>query len=705
MTRILERLTLAMRLALFALLGVVLVAPPLVMFWMQSSRDIATARREQEGLEPARALLRVIQLTQQHRGLAANVLGGNAAMQAQRTAKETEVAKAAEEFGAALNRAGADASLVGAWKRALEDWKGLARDVAGAAISGKESYARHTALIGAQLEVLDQLADGFGLSLDPEADGYHLIMATLFHMPRLTESLGQARARGSLHLAQRKITGEERAGLMALVGNVSVNFQDMSRSLGKALEINPGLKEALGHASAETKDLIEKAMRLAREQIVEAETLSYPAGDYFAFYTQVIDAQFKLIDRASEGLERILAARVSRLTGAQMAVLGAIALVVVVAILLGVAVVRSILRQLGGEPAYAAEVVAKVAGGDLGVRIETRAGDETSLLAAMKRMVESLGGTVRRIKDSAEAVGTASQQIASGNADLSSRTEEQASSLEQTASSMEELASTVKQNAENARQANQLAAGASEIAQKGGQMVGEVVATMQGISQSSRKIADIIGVIDGIAFQTNILALNAAVEAARAGEQGRGFAVVASEVRSLAQRSAAAAKEIKALIEDSVGKVQHGQQVVEQAGQTIGELVAAVKRVTDIIGEIAAASQEQSSGIEQVNQAVGQMDQVTQQNAALVEEAAAAAESLREQARDLLAAVGVFRLEAADAAAPKKEPAVLVSEPRPQVKNVARLERKAVAKSSAPTPANEPRALRKAAAAEPGGAG
>jgi methyl-accepting chemotaxis protein len=345
----------------------------------------------------------------------------------------------------------------------------------------------------------------------------------------------------------------------------------------------------------------------------------------------------------------------------------------------------------------------RCASGELEVRLEAPGGDEVGRAsAAFNTFTARLREMIGRIGQAAEAVGTASQQIASGNADLSSRTEEQASSLEQTASSMEELASTVKQNAENARKANQLAAGASEVARKGGEMVAEVVATMQGISQSSKKIADIIGVIDGIAFQTNILALNAAVEAARAGEQGRGFAVVAAEVRNLAQRSAAAAKEIKALIEDSVGRIEHGGAVVERAGQTIAELVGAVKRVTDLMGEIAAASQEQSSGIEQVNQAVAQMDRVTQQNAALVEEAAAAAESLREQARQLVAAVSVFRLERAAvpaAQAPAPQPAV-VSEPRPAVKNVARLERSAGPGRAAPVPANEAPKAKRAAGAE-----
>jgi methyl-accepting chemotaxis protein len=311
-------------------------------------------------------------------------------------------------------------------------------------------------------------------------------------------------------------------------------------------------------------------------------------------------------------------------------------------------ITRSITRPLK-EAVAVADAVAQ---GDLNKSIEARSKDETGqLLASLKAMTESLREIVGKVRTASESIGTASSQIASGNQDLSSRTEEQASSLEETASSMEELTATVKQNAENAKQANQLAVGASGVAAKGGKVVGEVVSTMGSINESSKKIADIISVIDGIAFQTNILALNAAVEAARAGEQGRGFAVVASEVRSLAQRSAAAAKEIKGLIEDSVSKVESGSKLVDDAGKTMEEIVSSIKRVTDIMAEISAASAEQSSGIEQVNQAITQMDQVTQQNAALVEQSAAAAESMKEQAQGLIGTVSVFKLAAAQPAA------------------------------------------------------
>jgi len=312
----------------------------------------------------------------------------------------------------------------------------------------------------------------------------------------------------------------------------------------------------------------------------------------------------------------------------------------------GVIITRSILGQLGGEPAYAAKIAGEIAAGDLSSDIATDSRDEHSLLVEMRVMRDSLVNIVSQVRAGTDMIATASSEIAAGNLDLSSRTALQAGALEKTASSMEELTATVKQNADNARQANALAVSASDVARKGGVVVSEVVTTMGSINESAKKIVDIISVIDGIAFQTNILALNAAVEAARAGEQGRGFAVVAAEVRNLAQRSAAAAKEIKTLISDSVEKVDAGAKLVDQAGATMDEVVASVRRVTDIISEITAASQEQSAGIEQVNEAILDMESVTQQNAALVEEAASAAQSLQTQAAELANVVTLFKLSA-----------------------------------------------------------
>ena len=315
-------------------------------------------------------------------------------------------------------------------------------------------------------------------------------------------------------------------------------------------------------------------------------------------------------------------------------------------LLCGVVLAISITRSIVVPLMSAVQVAQAVAAGDLSSRIEVRTSDETGLLMqALKDMNHSLSGIVGEVRSSSDAIATATSQIAAGNLDLSSRTEEQASALEQTAASMQELAGTVKQNFDSGKHANELVESASKVAIKGGAVVAEVVHTMEAINTSSRKIADIIGVIDSIAFQTNILALNAAVEAARAGEQGRGFAVVASEVRSLAGRSATAAKEIKGLIDASVDNVSQGCTLVEQAGSTMDEIVVSVRRVADIMGEISLASQDQTQGIEQINQAMVQMDQVTQQNAALVEEAAAAAQSLEAQAQALVQTTSVFRLE------------------------------------------------------------
>ncbi len=359
--------------------------------------------------------------------------------------------------------------------------------------------------------------------------------------------------------------------------------------------------------------------------------------EFLASITAFTQAQTELLQQAGDKAEKEGSEAIQLSVAVTAA---AIALAMVVAYILA----RSLLRQLGGEPTQAQDLASAITQGDLTQRIAVAAGDRGSLMYQLSAMQQSLERLVSNVRQSSAAVSTASIEIAQGGQELSSRTEQQASALEETAATMEELGTAVRNNAESAKRADQLAQGASSVASQGGAVVGKVVATMQGISDSSRKIGEIIGVIDGIAFQTNILALNAAVEAARAGEQGRGFAVVASEVRSLAQRSAEAAKEISALIGRSVEQVEQGTLLVDQAGKTMGDIVGSVRRVSSIVGEIATACAEQSLGVQQVSEAVSQMDQATQQNAALVEESAAAAESLKEQALQLVQVVSAFKL-------------------------------------------------------------
>lgn len=374
---------------------------------------------------------------------------------------------------------------------------------------------------------------------------------------------------------------------------------------------------------------VEEAKQLTNTKLVKMmDDYSASVLKYAEYQSQVIDKSASHINQSYQSGRLLLLC-----LGVIELVLGGV---------LGWMLTLSITRPLS----EAVSIAQTVAAGDLTSYIDSSRKDETgTLLLALKAMNDSLLNIVGKVRNGTDTITTASGEIATGNMDLSSRTERQAGALEETASAMEQLTSTVRQNADNARQANQLAMSASEVAVQGGSVVAQVVETMGAINASSKKIVDIIGVIDGIAFQTNILALNAAVEAARAGEQGRGFAVVASEVRSLAQRSASAAKEIKELIADSVEKVDSGSKLVEQAGQTMTDVVASVQRVTDIVGEISSASQEQSDGIEQVNQAITQMDNTTQQNAALVEQAAAAAQSLEDQANILTQVVSIFRLQ------------------------------------------------------------
>jgi methyl-accepting chemotaxis protein len=487
--------------------------------------------------------------------------------------------------------------------------------------------------------------------------------------------------RGSVHdrsiAARDVVLAADAAALAAQVDKIRILADAYAASAGPLDQIfatSTDLTAEEKTALAAIKDSENKAVGLLKQlielrradQVPEAtELLRSQAAPAFVGWLASVNTMIDLEEKMSQD-QAAQARNVARTFFVFMVVLCAIAIAVGAAWIIS----SGLIRELGGEPEYAVDIVGSIAAGNLAVVIDTRPGDRHSLLYAMRGMRDSLVEIIGQVRAGSQTIAQASAEIAAGNLDLSGRTEQQASTLEETASSMEELTGTVKQNADHARQANQLAMSASDVAVKGGAVVAEVVQTMASINESSKKIVDIIGVIDGIAFQTNILALNAAVEAARAGEQGRGFAVVATEVRNLAQRSASAAKEIKTLIGDSVEKVDAGAKLVDEAGATMLEIVDSVKRVTDIMGEISTASMEQTSGIEQVNIAIGMMDSVTQQNAALVEQAAAAADALENQAGNLARVVSVFKLDDAQvpvAAPARAAPAAAARQPGPKV--------------------------------------
>ena len=634
----------------FSLLGVVaavMVLLPLSYHVRGVQQDLDRTRSELEGIAPSRGLLRVVQLTQQHRGLSATVLGGKSDIESQRSSRQVEAEQAVEVFSTQSHGLPYGAQLQGDWERVVTEWRALAKDVATRGVSGPQSFERHTALIAHQLELHDKVVDAAGLTLESQPGLYFLTIATLQQAPELSELLGQMRAMGALALARQELTPEQHTILLSLVDRAQRQTRAMALNLDKVFDLDPAAKPALAGDVTRVQAALASAKRLTQEQILGQAALTHASADYFRAMTESIDQVYDLQHKAGNFLEAELMARLNNGRQVQWLLLGSCLLLSLLGFALGRGVARSI--TLAVEAARASAV--RISNGDLTHSSPIHSRDELGeLMTAMAAMQTSLIRVVGTVRQNADSVATASVQIAQGNLDLSARTEQQASALEETAATMDELNSTVRTNAESAQQANALAQTATSVAVRGGEMVAQVVDKMEGISAASRKIAEIIGVIDGIAFQTNILALNAAVEAARAGEQGRGFAVVAGEVRSLAQRSAAAAREIKGLINTSVERVEQGSALVSQTGRTVEEVVASIKNVSEIVARISAASAEQSLGVQQVGQAVGQMDQVTQQNAALVEESAAAAEGLKQQAHELVQAVALFRLGNAGAA-------------------------------------------------------
>ncbi len=642
MSNLIHRLRLSHKFGLLALLGALMLAPPMTYYLVDAEAELASTRQEVAGLQPSAALLKLIRLTQQHRGLTATVLGGKAEAEGQRAERQREVDQALGEF-AALAAGIEDPKFAEGWQQVQQQWKTLSAQVAQRQLAAPASFAGHSALVELQLDLHGRIVSHYGLDLDPEPLSYHLVIATMTQLPQLTEQLGKLRGSGAGILARGQATVADRAMLGGLSESARGEMHRLLATLERALEHDPALRERMAGPIEQARAGVERTREMLRTDLIEAEALTLPSAEYFQATTKAIDQVFAVHGLASEALAGALQARTARLQRNEWLVIGLSVLMVGLCGLLARSIVRSILQATDD----ARRMAERIAAGDLSPE-PLRAGEDElgRMVQAMEAMRLSLTEVVGTVRENAVSVAAASAQIAQGNIDLSSRTEQQAAALQQTAATMDQLGSTVSHNADHAREADGLAREASTLASRGGEMVSQVVGTMGGISEASRKIGDIIGVIDSIAFQTNILALNAAVEAARAGEQGRGFAVVATEVRNLAQRSAEAAREIKALISTSVERVEQGVSLVDQTGRSVGEVVASIRRVSDIVAQISAASAEQSTGVAQVGQAVTQMDRATQQNAALVEQSAAAAGTLKSQAEQLVDAVARFRVAA-----------------------------------------------------------
>ncbi|TBO31316.1 methyl-accepting chemotaxis protein [Aquabacterium lacunae] len=627
---------------LLGLLFAVLVGIPTVMVLQRAWAEWRLLESERSGLRTSEPLLEVIRYTQEHRGLSAGVLSGNAAMQAPRAERQKKVNELLTTLGP-LIEGHASREMNERHQQLLQRWQAIEQALAGGQLTAPDSFKQHNALIQTQIDLLSDVGEVSGLALDADPRSYFMIVALTQYMPRATDMLGKARAKGTAIRSKGTATADDLLTLRSLADGALALKEDTISALHRAARYFEGgqLPAELLTRQKTTDEKVDSAIALVGQITASGGESGPEAKAYFDTLTAAILSEFAMSDEGMKVLDALMASRVKAVQAEFLTLSAAVA----VLFALGAFVMHSVARSVIHSVEDAMQVSCALAAGDLSRNLHSPQRDEVGdMINAMGQAVAHMRGIIESIKVASDSVATAATQIAQGNQDLSARTESQASSLQQTASSMEQMSSMVQQTATTAHRSRDLSASAAQEAVASGEVFQQVVQRMESIRQASAKIADINAVIDGIAFQTNILALNAAVEAARAGEQGRGFAVVASEVRSLAQRSTQAAREIKTLIQQSVDSVAQGYELASSSTEAIDRLVGQVKEVSSLMSEIAMGSEQQSLGISQVNEAVSMLDQGTQQNAALVEESSAAAISLRDQASRLQQSVASFRL-------------------------------------------------------------
>jgi methyl-accepting chemotaxis protein len=643
MKNLLNKINLSTKFMVLGIISLLLFALPTALFVNESSQKVQAKQVELKAIPVEKKLLKLLNLIQRHRAESAiAVTQGNPAYPP-RIALRDQINVLADEIRKDIAAESPEAHPLQQLDKVNQQWQALQNQIDSRSLTAPESLVSHATLIRSLLDFNIDVLDFYGLSLDPDLDTSQLITAALFHLPELTETLGQIRASGTSLLAKKDgISETDNARMEFQIGNGEKALQLFDVGMKKYLGGNEEIRNLFGRKTEGAVQGAAQALSTAREIFITHSRPAMAPTEYVAIFTEAINNFTVLGNGMSDELSQQLTKQISAQRSAQITLLA----VLIFSALLGIALTVFIIRSITGPVNEAARIAQEVATGDLTSRIAVTGSNEMSaLLQSLMKMSEHLSSLVNDIKNNAVTIATSSEEIASGNSDLSSRTEEQAASLAQTAASMEQLASIIQQNADNTRHAASMAGSATSAALLGGEAMESVLASMHKISNSAGQIEEIIAVIDGIAFQTNILALNAAVEAARAGEHGKGFAVVASEVRALAQRSAVAAKEIKELIENSVSDAQSGIKMAENAGDKVKQSVSAIEQTSMLINEVSASSAEQSSGVSQINIAVSQMDQVTQQNAGLVQQSASSADDLAERAARLRQLVAVFKTQ------------------------------------------------------------